>query len=41
MLIANQLSDALVVIRRDRRLGETLQTLAVGRPSDIKLLTPN
>lgn len=44
MLIANQLSDALVVIRRDPesgKLGETLQTLAVGRPSDIKLLTPN
>jgi len=33
-----------VVIRRDPesgKLGETLQTLAVGRPSDIKLLTPN
>jgi 6-phosphogluconolactonase (cycloisomerase 2 family) len=44
MLIANQLSDALVVIRRDAgsgALGETLQTLPAGRPSDIKLLAPN
>jgi len=44
MLIANQLSDELVVIRRDPdsgKLGEKLQTLTVGRPSDIKLLAPN
>jgi len=44
MLIANQLSDELVVLRRDAgsgELGETLQTLPAGRPSDIKLLAPN
>ncbi len=41
MLIANQLSDSLVVIRRDPesgKLGDTLQTLPVERPSDIKFL---
>lgn len=41
MLIANQLSDSLVVLRRDPdsgKLGKTLQTLPVGRPSDIKFL---
>ncbi len=44
MLIANQLSNALVLLRRDPdsgKLGETLQTLPLGRPSDIKLLAPN
>jgi 6-phosphogluconolactonase (cycloisomerase 2 family) len=44
MLIANQLSNSLVVLRRDPdsgKLGETLQTLPVGRPSDIKFLAPN
>lgn len=44
LLIANQLSDNLAVIRRDPdsgKLGETLQTLPVERPSDIKFLTPN
>jgi len=44
MLIANQLSDSLVLLRRDPDsglLGETLQTLTLGRPSDIKLLAPN
>ena len=39
LLIANQLSDDVVVIGRDPdsgTLGETLQTLPVERPSDIK-----
>ena len=41
MLIANQLSDQLVLLRRDPEsglLGETLQTLPLGRPSDVKFL---
>jgi len=41
MLIANQLSNALVVLRRDPDsglLGETLQTLPVGKPSDVKFI---
>jgi 6-phosphogluconolactonase (cycloisomerase 2 family) len=41
LLIANQLSDNLTVIQRDPdsgKLGETLQTLPVERPSDIKFL---
>ncbi len=41
LLIANQLSDDVVVIGRDPdsgKLGETLQTLPVERPSDIKFL---
>ena len=44
LLIANQLSDDVVVIGRDPdsgTLGETLQTLPVERPSDIKFFTPN
>jgi 6-phosphogluconolactonase (cycloisomerase 2 family) len=39
LLIANQKSDALVVLQRDPDsglLGETLQTLPMGRPSDVK-----
>ncbi len=42
MVIANQLSDSLVLIRRDPasgRLGETLQTLAVERPSDVRFFS--
>ncbi|MCQ4259975.1 lactonase family protein [Stutzerimonas stutzeri] len=41
MLIANQKSDALVVLQRDPDsglLGETLQTLPMGRPSDVKFI---
>ncbi|WP_438826845.1 lactonase family protein [Pseudomonas lopnurensis] len=41
LLVANQLSDSLVVMRRDPasgRLGNTVQTLRIGRPSDIKFL---
>ncbi|MCQ4325095.1 lactonase family protein [Pseudomonas stutzeri] len=41
LLVANQLSDSLVLLRRDPDsglLGETLQTLPVGRPSDIKFI---
>ena len=41
LLVANQLSDSLVLLRRDPDsglLGETLQTLPVGRPSDIKFV---
>jgi len=41
MLIANQKSDALVVLARDPDsglLGETLQTLPMGRPSDVKFI---
>lgn len=41
MLIANQKSDALVVMQRDPDsglLGETLQTLPIGRPSDVKFI---
>ena len=41
MLVANQLSDSLVVIGRDPnsgKLGDKLQTLPVERPSDIKFL---
>lgn len=44
LLIANQLSDDVVVIGRDPdsgKLGETLQTLPVERPSDIKFFAPN
>ena len=39
LLIANQRSDAVVVMRRDPasgRVGETLQVLHVGTPSDLK-----
>ncbi|WP_413042764.1 lactonase family protein [Pseudomonas sp. YJ42] len=41
MIIANQKSDALVVLQRDPdsgRLGDTLQTLPMGRPSDVKFI---
>jgi len=41
MLIANQKSDALVILRRDPDsglLGETLQTLSIGKPSDVKFI---
>ena len=41
MLIANQKSDALVVLERDPDsglLGETLQTLPMSRPSDVKFI---
>ena len=41
MLIANQKSDALVLLQRDPEsglLGETLQTLPIGRPSDVKFI---
>ncbi|AHL73718.1 3-carboxymuconate cyclase [Stutzerimonas stutzeri] len=41
MIIANQKSDALVVLRRDPdngMLGDTLQTLPIGRPSDVKFI---
>lgn len=41
MLIANQKSDALVVLQRDPDsglLGDTLQTLPMGRPSDVKFI---
>ena len=41
LLIANQLSDSLVVVRRDPdsgKLGETVQTLPAGRPSAIRFL---
>lgn len=41
MLIANQKSDALVVLQRDPEtglLGETVQTLPMGRPSDVKFI---
>ena len=41
MIIANQKSDALVVLQRDPdsgMLGDTLQTLPMGRPSDVKFI---
>ncbi|MGA6100014.1 lactonase family protein [Stutzerimonas marianensis] len=41
MLIANQKSDALVVLERDPDtglLGDTLQSLPMGRPSDVKFI---
>jgi 6-phosphogluconolactonase (cycloisomerase 2 family) len=41
MIIANQKSDALVVLQRDPNsgmLGDTLQTLPIGRPSDVKFI---
>jgi 6-phosphogluconolactonase len=41
MLIANQKSDALVVLQRDPDsglLGDTLQTLPMDRPSDVKFI---
>ena len=41
MLIANQKSDALVLLQRDPDsglLGETLQTLPISRPSDVKFI---
>lgn len=41
MLIANQKSDALVVLERDPEsglLGETLQSLPMGQPSDVKFI---
>ena len=41
LLIANQLSDQLVVLQRDPDsglLGETLQTLPIGKPSDVKFI---
>ena len=41
MLIANQKSDALVLLQRDPDsglLGETLQTLPIGKPSDVKFI---
>ena len=41
MLIANQNSDALVVLARDPesgKLGDTVQTLPMGRPSDVKFI---
>ncbi|MBA1262664.1 lactonase family protein [Pseudomonas stutzeri] len=41
LLIANQLSDTLVLLQRDPDsglLGETLQTLPVGKPSDVKFI---
>src|SRR5690606_33887341 len=41
MLIANQKSDQLVLLQRDPDsglLGKTLQTLPVGRPSDVKFI---
>ena len=44
MLIANQKSDALVLLQRDPEsglLGETLQTLPIGKPSDVKFIEGN
>ncbi len=41
MIIANQKSDALVVLMRDPdsgKLGDTVQTLPMGRPSDVKFI---
>lgn len=41
MIIANQKSDALVVVQRDPDsglLGDTVQTLPMGRPSDVKFI---
>lgn len=41
MLVANQKSDQLVLLQRDPNsglLGETLQTLSIGKPSDVKFL---
>ena len=41
MLIANQKSDQLVLLQRDPDsglLGETLQTLPISRPSDVKFI---
>ncbi|MCQ4312253.1 lactonase family protein [Pseudomonas stutzeri] len=41
MIIANQKSDQLVVLQRDPDtglLGDTLQTLSIGRPSDVKFI---
>ncbi|WP_404439304.1 lactonase family protein [Stutzerimonas chloritidismutans] len=41
MIIANQKSDALVVLQRDPDsglLGDTVQTLPIGRPSDVKFI---
>ncbi len=41
LLIANQMSDAIVVLERDPqtgKLGKTLQTLAMDAPSDLKFI---
>ena len=41
MLVANQKSDAIVVIRRDPAtgmLGETVQALQQAAPSDLKFI---
>ena len=41
MIIANQKSDGLVVLARDPdsgKLGDTVQTLPMGRPSDVKFI---
>lgn len=41
MIIANQKSDELVVLARDPdsgKLGDTVQTLPMGRPSDVKFI---
>jgi len=41
MIIANQKSDALVIVQRDSdsgKLGDTVQTLPMGRPSDVKFI---
>ena len=41
LLIANQMSNAIVVLERDPqtgKLGKTLQTLAMDAPSDLKFI---
>ncbi len=41
LIVANQKSDALVVLHRDPdsgKLGDTVQTLPMGRPSDVKFI---
>ncbi|MGK9066997.1 lactonase family protein [Stutzerimonas chloritidismutans] len=41
MIVANQKSDGLVVLARDPdsgKLGDTVQTLPLGRPSDVKFI---
>ena len=41
LLIANQMSNAIVVLERDPatgKLGKTVQTLAMDAPSDVKFI---
>ena len=41
LLIANQMSNAIVVLERDvktGKLGKTVQTLAMDAPSDVKFI---